>query len=592
MTARLNDRRPLHERLSSWVAAGVLTEADTHIAAACAQLSGESDDDVLLAIALAIRAPRSGHVALDLARVRDQVHEALELIDESTADLAATLAWPADVAKWLDAVANSPVANTPNSPLVVDAGLVYLRRFHRHEVRVAEQLVQRASGAAKIDARLDLIASMMQLNPGQTGALTVCLSGQLGVLTGGPGTGKTRTVAALLTALLDASGAPLRAALVAPTGKAAARMGESIAESAALLASSSDETFVRAANDIMKMSPTTVHRLLGIRADRSGATYDSRRPLPYDVVIVDEASMLSLPLMDMLLDALAPTSRLILVGDAGQLASVDAGSVLGDIARVEGVVATRVAELVENRRFTEGGRLAAFADAIRCGDHAAAVQVLSDNGTKNDGEASLNRVDTASAIADVIAAHATAVVESARVGAVDPALKLLGELRVLCAHRHGPNGASTWNHRVEQHIGQAGYMSYGMYPGRPVMVTRNDRTQGLFNGDVGVIVRTDGEMRVAFSSNGEQRLVAAAQIESLETVHAMTIHKSQGSEFDHVIVVLPSADSRLATRELLYTAVTRARRSVTIVGGADVISAAIKRTERRTSALSHRLSSR
>lgn len=591
MTARLEDRRPLHKSLSSWVAAGVLTDADVHIASACAQLSGESNDDVLLAVALAIRAPRSGHVALDLARVRDQVHEALELIDESMAELAATLAWPADGAVWLELVANSPVANTPRSPLVVDDGLIYLRRFHRYEVRVAERLQQRARRETNIDARLELISTTMKLNPGQTEAMAVCLSGQLGVLTGGPGTGKTRTVAALLTALIDTSGAPLRAALVAPTGKAAARMGESISESAALLASSVDASFVRAASAIAQMSPTTVHRLLGIRADGSGAAYDSTRTLPYDVVIVDEASMLSLPLMDMLLDALPPTSRLILVGDAGQLASVDAGSVLGDIARAEGVVATRVAELVENRRFVKGGRLAEFSKAIRCGDQATALQVLSDSGPQNDDEASIHRVDTSSAIVEVIAAHATTVVEMARDGAIDPALNLLGELRVLCAHRHGPNGASTWNRRIEQRIALAGHASFGMYPGRPVMVTQNDRTQRLFNGDVGVIVCTDGEMRVAFSSNGESRLVAAAQIESLETVHAMTIHKSQGSEFDHVIVVLPSTESRLATRELLYTAVTRARRKVTIVGSAEVIAAAIQRTERRTSALARRLSS-
>ena len=590
MTARLDARRPLADLLHEWVDAAVLTRGDAMVAASLADLAGETDPSVLLALALAARAPRSGHVALDLNRVREQVLAEIEQVDPDAVAVAQALPWPVDSAAWAATIAASPVAIGVGSPLVIDLGLVYLRRFHAHEARVAERIDALASATTPLVGRVDDIAAVLDLDEGQRSAVERCLTGRLGVLTGGPGTGKTRTVAALLAVLLDGN-PDLRIALAAPTGKAAARMGESLDAATLLLAGSGDSAMAEIARHIGEVIPSTIHRLLGVRPGGAGFRHDHQRPLPHQVVIIDEASMVSLPLMDALLDALADGARLLLVGDAGQLASVDAGSVLGDIAGAGGVVGERVAELTASRRFPPESRIGRVAAAIRVGDAATAAAVLAEpDTTSRDNDGVELRIVTASAdVEQVLRDHVLGVVAAARHGEVAAAVDTLDGLRVLCAHRRGRAGVAHWNRIVEDMIGSAGSATSGMYPGRPVMITRNDPARGLFNGDVGVVVRTDDGPRVAFAAEGEPRLLAPAHLDGLETVHAMTIHKSQGSEFDHVVVVLPSADSRLATRELLYTAVTRARKRVTLVGDPATVAAAIGRRAARISGLAARL---
>ena len=575
--------------LQRWTSAGVLTESDVMVAAGCGQLAGEHDERVLLALALAVRAPRSGHVALDLAAVREQVLAEMEHLDPAAVSAAQSLDWPDDANAWLASVAESALVASPGAPLVVDLGLIYLRRFHRHEVSVADRIRGLASTSASGAGRLDDVARVLELDDGQRDAVARCVSGRLGVLTGGPGTGKTRTVAALLTALIAGADGDMRIALAAPTGKAAARMAESINASVSLLIESGDDEFARVGAMIAELRPSTIHRLLGVRGGGVGFQHDVERPLAHDVIVIDEASMVSLPLMDAVLQALSPQARLILVGDAGQLASVDAGSVLGDVAGAGGVIAERVAELRESRRFPSESRIGRFAAAIRAGEGSEARRVLDE---AVDGESDgvvLRRVDTARQVAGDIDAQVAVVVEAARDGDAATAVAALDALRVLCAHRSGRAGVSFWNRAIESRIAALGRITSGMYPGRPLMVTRNDPARRLFNGDVGVVVRTDEGPRVAFATESEPRLIAPSHLDGTETVHAMTIHKSQGSEFDHVVVVLPSADSRLATRELLYTAVTRARRQVTLIGDGAVIEAAIGRTSARTSGLRRRL---
>ncbi len=591
MTAYLDRRRPLVDQLAPWVSAGVLTESDAMVVGSCAELAGETDARVLLAMALAVRAPRSGHVALDLASVREQVLAEMEHLDPDAVSAAQFLEWPDDPDGWLAAVMASPLVTAPGAPLVVDLGLTYLRRFHDHEVSVAARIRELASGSASGAGRLDDVARVLELDDGQRAAVERCVSGRLGVLTGGPGTGKTRTVAALLAALLAASQRDVRIALAAPTGKAAARMAESIDASVALFTSSGDDEFERIGAALAELRPSTIHRLLGVQGGGVGFRHGHDRPLAHDVVVIDEASMMSLPLMDAVLRALEPQARLILVGDAGQLASVDAGSVLGDVAGAGGAVADRVAELRESRRFPSTSRIGRFAEAIRAGDGSQARHILDEpvDGAQSDGVV-LRRVDTARLVASDIDAQVAVIVEAARDGDAASAVAALDALRVLCAHRRGRAGVSFWNRAIESRIAALGRVTSGMYPGRPLMVTKNDPARRLFNGDVGVVVRTDDGPRVAFATDSSPRLIAPSHLEGTETVHAMTIHKSQGSEFDHVVVVLPSADSRLATRELLYTAVTRARRQVTLIGDAATVEAAIARTSSRTSGLRQRLS--
>jgi exodeoxyribonuclease V alpha subunit len=591
MTARLAARRPLADGLRPWVDARVLTAADVAVAATVCQLAGDTDPLVALGVALAVRAPRSGHVALDVSRVGEQVLTDVEHLDPEAVVAVLELPWPADPAAWLDRIAASPVTDGDESPLVVDRGLVYLRRFHRQECRVAERLAALAATTERATDGVDPVAAVLGLDPGQRSAVERCLGGRLGVLTGGPGTGKTRTVAALLAVLLldGSAGGDLRIALAAPTGKAAARMGESIAGSIDVLRAAG-AGFDVVADRMSAVEPSTVHRLLGVQRSTGGFRHHARRPLPHDVVIVDEASMLSLSLVDALLDALRPGARLVLVGDPAQLASVEAGSVLGDIAAADGPVADRVSELVVSRRFPAASRIGRFAAAVRAGDVDGALGVLGEpSAASDDGAAQLLHVSEPDAVVERITDGAEALGRAAHDGDVPTALACLERLRVLCAHRRGRAGVAHWNRLVESNLPGSARSLVGMYLGRPLLVTVNDPTRGLFNGDLGVVVRTPDGPRVAFGPGEPARLIAPAHLDAVETVHAMTIHKSQGSEFDEVVVILPSADSRLASRELLYTAVTRARESVTLVGDRATIAVAIGRKVSRTSGLRARL---
>ncbi len=357
----MSARRQLLDGLRMWREAGVLDAAEIHIASHLAARAGEQRANVVLGLALAVAAPRSGHVALDPDNVRESAMRDAERIDDEARNAVAGLPWPVDTEAWLSEIADSPL--TPEI-LRVERGLVYLRRFHDLECSVAERLISLASQSTTDAIAADALSEAMGLDDGQRDAVRVCLASRLGVLVGGPGTGKTRTVATILAALLSGEGPTPRVALAAPTGKAAARMGESIAAAAALLDSSDPEL----ADSMRQLKPSTVHRLLGVRYGTAAFRRDASDPLHHDVVVIDEASMMSLPLTASLLDALGGTTRLILVGDPGQLASVEAGSVLADLVAADGPTASCVAELTANHRFDAGSAIAELAAAVRDGD--------------------------------------------------------------------------------------------------------------------------------------------------------------------------------------------------------------------------------
>ncbi|MEL0040865.1 MAG: exodeoxyribonuclease V subunit alpha [Ilumatobacter sp.] len=568
----MSTRRELLDGLRIWREAGVLVAAETHIASSLAARAGESRPHVVLALALAVAAPRSGHVALDPAHVRESAMREAERVDDVSRDEVADLPWPVDTSAWLNDVGDSPL--TPEI-LRVEHDLVYLRRFHDLERTVAERLVALASQPTAVPAPADDLSDEMHLDDGQREAVRVCLASRLGVLVGGPGTGKTRTVATILAALLRGDGATPRIALAAPTGKAAARMGESIAGAAALLDGADPEL----ADSMRRIKPSTVHRLLGVRTGSAAFRHNASDPLHHDVVIIDEASMMSLPLTASLLDALGDSTRVILVGDPDQLASVEAGSVLADLVAAVGPTSTCVAELTANHRFGDGSAIAELASAVRAGDSEAARRAL-----EGDEAVSLSSTSGRSIIEPV----ASAMRQAALTGDATAAAKHLDSVRVLCAHRRGPAGVARWNAMVESWLGDV--RPFSDYAGRPVMVTENDASRRLFNGDIGVVIDRDGALEVVLPDGDGVRAVPRVHLGRVETVHALTIHKSQGSEFDRVIVVLPSADSLLATRELLYTAITRARSSVTLIGSLDTVLAALARPTRRASGLRTRLS--
>ena len=571
----MSARRELLQQLQPWREAGVLDAAEVHIASSLASRVGESRPHVVLALALAVAAPRSGHVALDPEHARESAMREAERVDDDARATVAALAWPVETAAWLREVQDSPL--TPDV-LRVEHGLIYLRRFHDLEISVADRLIALASEPTSAPEAIDDLSERMHLDDGQRQAVRTCLASRLGVLVGGPGTGKTRTVATILAALLRDEGATPRIALAAPTGKAAARMGESIANAAALLETSDPDL----ADSMRQIRPSTVHRLLGVRRGSAAFRHNASDPLHHDVVIIDEASMMSLPLSASLLEALSASTRLILVGDPDQLASVEAGSVLADLVAARGPISSCVAELTANHRFGAGSAIGELAAAVRRGDVEGTRRAL-DTG----GGASLH--SSGSTARSIVEPVALAMRQAALAGDQTLAAEQLDSVRVLCAHRRGPAGVARWNSLVESWLGDV--RPFSDYAGRPVMITVNDAPRRLFNGDIGVVVEQPetGALEVVIPDGESIRHVPRVYLGRVETVHALTSHKSQGSEFDRVVVVLPSADSLLATRELLYTAITRARSSVTLIGSLDAVLAAVSRPTRRASGLRARL---
>ena len=549
--------------------AGVIDSSDVVVAQRLTALAKDTDERVALAVAFVVRAVRAGSVCVALADVEQ--HTAI-----------ADLPWP-PAGEWLAAVAASPLTVDP-TVLHLDDGLLYLDRYWIEECRVAEDVLALASAR-----RSGSVPDINRLFPDsfaeQRGAAQLALSRALTVLTGGPGTGKTTTVARLLALLAEQAeldGKPrLRIALAAPTGKAAARLLEAVQLEVDALANADRER-------LPALAATTLHRLLGSRPDTSSRFRHNRENrLPHDVIVVDETSMVSLTMMARLLEAVRPDSRLLLVGDPDQLASVEAGAVLADL--VEGltaVVDSPVATLVTPHRFGES--IGALADAIRDGDAEAAVGVLAAGGEH------IEWVDVhqpAEVLRKVLVPHALRLREAAVLGDADAALKTLEQHRLLCAHRRGPYGVAYWNRQVERWLSEQTDMPLwaDWYVGRPVLVTANDYGLGLYNGDTGVAVLRDGGLRAAMATSAGPVQFATGRLADVETMHAMTIHKSQGSQAVEITVLLPPTDSRLLTRELLYTAVTRAREKVRLVGSADQLRAAVTRRAIRATGLSRRL---
>jgi exodeoxyribonuclease V alpha subunit len=561
--------------------AEVLEAADVHVAQRLGALAGESDADVLLAVALVVRAARLGSVCLDLGAIADQPVEADE-----------PLPWPASE-PWRDAVARSSL--TRQGILRVEGSVVYLDRHWREERQVCDDLLTRlARHAPEVDEPLLEASADRLFTHGweeQRRAAVAAARRWTTVLTGGPGTGKTASVARLLVLVAEQheaqTGRPPRIALAAPTGKAATRLEESVARETAALPAADQER-------LAGLGATTVHRLLGWRPDSSTRFRHHREnPLPYDVVVIDEVSMVSLSQMARLLEAVRPTSRLLLVGDPDQLSSVEAGAVLADlVGGFEGRADSPVLPLTENHR-TESADLDALAAALRTGDADATLRVL------RSGSAAVRLVDPADAEAmtglrQQLADAAYAVNVAADRGDGLTATALLDEHRLLCAHRRGPYGVTGWNREVERLLSErTGITHYDeWYSGRPVLITANDRGLRLSNGDLGVTVHTaEGKLRVMVRAGSGVREFAPTRLSGVETVHAMTVHKSQGSEARVVTVILPPEDSPLLTRELFYTAVTRARESVRVVGTEDAVRAAVGREVQRASGLAARLTS-
>ena len=552
--------------------AGVLEAPDVHVAARVADLGGEDDERVLLAVALAVRAVRHGSVCVDLATVPE---------------VAPSLPWP-EAEGWSAAVAASPLVQT--GAVRLEHGLVYLDRYHRLEEQVVADLRERATQPPPPVDEAALEAAVARIRTGhlskeQERAAVQAVRQWTTVMTGGPGTGKTTTVARVLALLADqaaARGERLSVALSAPTGKAAARLQEAVVGELEGLA-------VEDRKRVGRVEAMTLHRLLGwLPGNTTRFRHDRGNRLKYDLVVVDESSMVELTMMARLLEAVRPQARLVLVGDPRQLTSVGAGAVLSDlVAGYEGLPASPVASLTENFRSTDD--IKALAEALRVGDADAVLAAL-----RSPSE-EIEFVETelaAPLLREGLVHHALRVREAAEAGDAATAVAALDRHRLLCAHREGPHGVRHWNRLVEQWLGEeTGHeIRTEWYAGRPLLVTANDYAVGVYNGETGATVRRpDGRLRAVISGSAGLLDLPPGRLDAVETMHAMTIHKSQGSQADEVTVLLPAADSRLLTRELFYTAVTRARVRLRVVGTEESVRAAVATQAQRATGLRLRL---
>ena len=581
-------------------AAGLFAASDLHITSRMVRMCGEPVAVAAqVAIALAVRSVRLGSTCFALTTV-DELPGAQSLALPSAAEMLAEL-------RGCPLVVGA--RGSTLQPVVLmdsdDGPLVYLQKYFRQEQSIRQTLANRATSAPDVDveavrAQVAQVFADSTAEPRQRLAAEVAASHWTSILAGGPGTGKTYTVARILAVLDSLAGGDLRIGMCAPTGRAAAQLQASVDLDGTL------PTSVRA---------VTVHSLLGWRPGTT-PRYGLANKLPHDVIVVDETSMLSMTAMSRLLDAVRSDARLILVGDPHQLASVEAGAVLADLverapgppsgqasattagdpsiemnadesARLrDGVVTLR-------RGFRFGGQISRVADAVNRGDADAVVDLVT---SADIDDVQLVAPDKLDAVHDDIVAWGTALHRAAHTGDVDAALAALDSHRILCAHREGLWGVRGWQRRVADWLSESpglprielDTMVWSL--GEPLLVTSNDRQTGTFNGDCGVVVRAGGEtdsdrLEVAFRRGAQERLIAPVQLPDVAPAYAMTIHRSQGSQFGGVTIVLPPSGSELLTRELLYTAITRARTRVRIVGTREVLAEAVTRRVHRASGL-------
>ncbi len=536
---------------------------------------------------------------------------------------------------------SAPLTPVVATPLVLDDGRLYLRRYWQYEQQVAAAVAARTVDAVGLTPSESALARLwldrlfpspvlndaLTVPDGQRTACEVALRARFTIITGGPGTGKTYTAARLwvvLQALQAPGGRPLKVALAAPTGKAAARLHQSMLATLLQLDTEFAAVLPATARATVLPMAQTLHKLLGARADTRALRHTAANLLDVDVVFVDEASMVHLEMMAALLAAVPAHARVILLGDKDQLESVEAGAVLADLCQAPAGSALQAQTVTLQRSQRYSGQVAALAAAVNAGDITttrAVFQATPDGAVSwrtamkphsiaqlaLEGRAgapvSYRRYVTLlaqrPATADLLLREAATGLNSFEAWACK-VLQAFESFRVLCAVREGLWGVAGVNSVIERALFDAQLLQGNgeWYEGRPVMVTRNDRALGVANGDVGLVLRSPvvGEaLRVYFSAGDGLRSVATTRLQSVETAFALTVHKSQGSEFEHVVVVLgveggPAVVGHGLSRELVYTAVTRARQQVTLVAGSEaVLAAALARRTQRVSGLGNAL---
>ncbi|MEZ0373190.1 MAG: exodeoxyribonuclease V subunit alpha [Candidatus Sericytochromatia bacterium] len=588
-------------------------ELDLALARLIGKLAGpENCQELLLAILLTSSQSAAQHACADLEIFAAQPLDPDEPASQCFPPLDA---WCAALAACPSVIAGPEDAYDPARPLILAGNSLYLARYWHYEQELAQWLLPRLGASEAVP--LSLLPRLDQLfgTPGgalgtptdwQRVAAVSALASRFCVISGGPGTGKTTTVAKLLVLLLEAN-PELRIALAAPTGKAAARLREALKRSL----DGMDFLPESLRDRLLQLPATTLHRLLGARWGSTRFRHGHELPLDYDLILVDEALMIDLALMVKLLWAIPDSARLILLGDKDQLASVEAGCVLGDLCGLAqgeafgperlallrqlapgnyvpatGPLDDNVVLLKTSWRFAAGGGIGQLARAIQAGDAAAATAILNDGEQADVGWQALPAAAEleAALIEPILAGYA----EYLQASEPAEALACWERFMLLATLRGGPFGVEELNRTIESLLARAGAIRTGdsWYHRRPILIAANDEAQQLFNGDIGVVWRGRSGTRVWFQhADGRLRDFTPARLGRHESAWAMTIHKSQGSEFDRILMLLPEHDSPLLTRELIYTGLTRARRTARIWGPPELLEIAVKRRIQRASGL-------
>ena len=654
----------LIKTLQRWSDLGWLRRLDSALAGFVSQRDPDATEALIVASAILTHMEGRGHTCLPLSGLVANPRALLAWPAASHDELDAVWSHlPTSTAGWVQALRISRLvrqALEDGGPADPDAGqplvlggtqqmpLLYLRRYWMYEEQVTTTLADCTADVLSVDTkkakswldRLFPVSRDAQVGVDwQKAACALALSGRLTLITGGPGTGKTYTAARLLALVLAMHPDPaqLKVALAAPTGKAAARLRQSIEKSLTELPEAVSQE-LKLPELTQRIGPArTVHSLLGARPDTRRFKYDSRHPLDVDLLIVDETSMVHLELMAALLQALPSHARLVMLGDQHQLASVEAGAVLGDLCQyadgrhysqatveylekacgevipagtqVGSGLAQRSLTLQFSHRF--GTSIGQLAQAVNDNQHKVAKALLSTpspavwQSDRHDPEVVIRlAVEGRDGARACYADYLQRMRERQNSARTDPqahadwvrqVLRAFEGFRILCAVHDGPWGDREINQQVQKALAKAGWISPAgaWYPGRPVMITRNDPALGVFNGDVGVVLpsRTEGGGLRAYFLDGESlRSVSVSRLAHVETAFAMTVHKSQGSEFTHTLLALPSGTNEVLTRELVYTGITRARSNLSLVeGSADALLAAIQNPVKRSSGLRTRL---
>lgn len=571
-------------------------------------VAGE-EPEVMLAAALLSKDAGEGHVCLPLSRLvpDEQMPAALQscfiLLGESV--------------DWQAVLLRSPAVSgaETQTPMILTGERLYLNRLWRNELTVArffsETNAPLPCDEAQLRQTLDGLFSSGEAIDWQKVAAAVALTRRISVISGGPGTGKTTTVAKLLAALIQLSGEQkCRIRLAAPTGKAAARLTESLGGALQKL------PLTEAQLALFPNEASTLHRLLGAQPGSQRLRYHAGNPLHLDVLVVDEASMIDLTMMSRLIDALPPHARVIFLGDRDQLASVEAGAVLGDICTYAsfGYTAARAHELArltgcalepdnspvagalrdslcllqKSYRFGSNSGIGQLAAAVNRGDRHSTRGVFDGTFTDIEKKSLQSSEEYQAMLDDALEGYQYFLTCVQQQNTPEQVIAAFGEYQLLCALREGPFGVSGLNDRLEQLLAQKRKINRlphsRWYEGRPVMISRNDSALGLFNGDIGIALDRGQGLRVWFMMpEGSVKSVQPSRLPEHDTAWAMTVHKSQGSEFNHAALILPTQLSPVITRELIYTAITRARQRLSLYTDERVLVQAIAaRTERRS----------